>query len=69
MERRAVGDGQPGGMIEIQAIRQLDEPLGLGDHALARRPRTDMSEHAVAAAECGCVRPDALDHAGEFCRR
>ncbi len=56
-------------MVEIEAVRQPDQPLGIGDDPLARRARADVAEHAIPAAERGHARPDALDDAGEFRRR
>ena len=55
-------------MIEVEAVRQLDQPLGLGDDPFARRARPEVAEHAIPAAESRNARSYALDDPGEFRR-
>ena len=66
MQRRAVGDGEAGGAVEIQAGRQRNELLGGERDLLARGAPADIADDAVAGRKPGDAGADAFDLAGEF---
>src|SRR5579872_198509 len=68
MQCGAVGHAQACGAVEVDSVWNLDEPRHRRGDALARGTMTDITEYAVACLERVHVRPNALDHAGEFCR-
>src|SRR5690242_12467077 len=66
IERRAIGHSQTGGALEIELVRNFDEPLQSHGNKLARRAPTAIADHAIAGRDIGHGSADALDYAGEF---
>jgi len=66
MQRRAVGDGEAGRAVEVQAGRQCNELVGGKGDPLARGAPADIADDAVAGRKAGDAGSDAFDFAGEL---
>ncbi len=69
IERRAIGDGEAGGAVEIESVRDFDQKVRRHRDRFARRAPADIAHHPVAGSDIGHAGADALDDAGEFRRR
>ena len=68
IERRAVGDGEARGAVEIERVGDLHQDIRRHRDCFACRAPAGIAHHPVAGRHIGHARADAFDNSGEFRR-